>query len=176
MGTFVTRLFLATLSVHRLSPSDVVTKAVAFKAMLTTAQQQTLELAYTPDLARKWSNLPCAATCRNGIGLGTLTAGQLTAALDVIRAVEGTAANEGFDEFQQIRMADDVLAAAQGTGGGGPGGLSYGSGNYYLAFLNTPSTTGAWMVQFGGHHYAANISFNQGRVVETTPHFYGLEP
>ena len=32
------------------------------------------------------------------------------------------------------------------------------------------------MMQFGGHHYAANISFNGGHVVSTTPHFYGLEP
>lgn len=156
--------------------SDVVTKALAFKAMLTTAQQQTLELTYTTSLARKWSNLPCGNTCRNGIGLGTLTADQLAAALEVIRAVEGTASNEGFDEFQQIRMADDVLAAAQGSGGGGPGGGGYGSGLYYLAFLNTPSTTGPWMMQFGGHHYAANIGFNGGHIVSTTPHFYGLEP
>jgi len=95
-------------------------------------------------------------------------------ALQVIQAVEGTVANEGSDEFQQIRMADDVLAA-QGSGGG-PGGLSYGAGNYYLAFLNTPSDTGSWMMQFGGHHYAANIGFNQGHIVSTTPHFYGLEP
>src|SRR4051812_46176368 len=32
------------------------------------------------------------------------------------------------------------------------------------------------MMQFGGHHYAANIGFNQGHVVSTTPHFYGVEP
>lgn len=32
------------------------------------------------------------------------------------------------------------------------------------------------MLQFGGHHYAANISYNNGHVVGTTPHFYGLEP
>jgi uncharacterized protein (TIGR03437 family) len=158
----------------RATVSDVVTKALAFKALLSTAQQQVLEQTYSASLARRWSNLPCTNTCRNGIGLGTLNAEQLAAALEVIRAVEGTVANEGFDEFQQIRMADDVLAAAQGTGG--PGGLAYGSGLYYLAFLNTPSTSGPWMMQFGGHHYAANIGFNQGHVVSTTPHFYGVEP
>ena len=32
------------------------------------------------------------------------------------------------------------------------------------------------MIQFGGHHYAANISFNGGHVISTTPHFYGVEP
>jgi hypothetical protein len=39
--------------------------------MLTTAQQQDLEQTYTTSLAQKWSNLPCGATCRNGIGLGS---------------------------------------------------------------------------------------------------------
>src|SRR4051794_29044730 len=54
------------------------------RRLLSSTQQATLEQAYTPALARKWSNLPCANTCRNGIGLGTLTPDQLTAALDVI--------------------------------------------------------------------------------------------
>src|SRR4051812_7583719 len=58
----------------RAAVSDVVTKALAFKATLSSTQQATLEQAYTPALARKWSNLPCANTCRNCIGLGTLTA------------------------------------------------------------------------------------------------------
>src|SRR6202012_4324866 len=102
--------------------------------MLTSTQQATLQLTYTAALARKWSNLPCTNTCRNGIGLGTLTSDQLAAALAVIQAVEGTAVNQGFDQFEQIRMADDVLAAATSSGGSGPGG-AYGSGNYYLAFL-----------------------------------------
>ena len=161
----------------RATVNDVVTKALAFKGMLTSAQQQVLEQAYTASLARRWSNLPCGANCRNGIQLGSLTAEQLAAALEVIRAAQGTAANEGSDEFNQTRLADTVLANAQGSGGGGgPGGLSYGEGLYYLAFLNTPSTTGPWMMQFGGHHYGANIAFNQGHVVATTPLFEALEP
>jgi hypothetical protein len=149
--------------------SDVVTKALAFKALLTTAQQATLEKTYTTALARKWSNLPCGAGCRNGIQFSTLTAEQLTAALAVIQAATGTAANEGYDEFNQIRAADAYL----GANGGGSG---YGSGIYFISFLNTPTTNGGWMLQFGGHHYAANIAYNNGHVVGTTPHFYGLEP
>jgi hypothetical protein len=32
------------------------------------------------------------------------------------------------------------------------------------------------MLQFGGHHYAANVAFNQGHVIGATPFFMGLEP
>lgn len=153
----------------RATVADVVAKAQAFKALLTTAQQQTLEQTYTTTLARRWSNLPCGSGCRNGIQLGTLSTEQLAAALEVIRAAAGTTANEGYDEFNQIRLADTFLS----QNGGGSG---YGQGIYYLAFLNTPSTTGAWMLQYGGHHYGANIAFNQGHVVGATPQFEGLEP
>ena len=159
--------------------ADVVAKALAFRALLTTTQQTALESAYTATLARRWSNLPCAGTCRNGIQLGSLTPAQLAAALEVIAAATGTTANEGSEEFNQIRLADTLLAAQGGAGGGGGGpggGLSYGEGLYYLAFLNTPSATGPWMLQFGGHHYGANISFNEGHVVGTTPLFEALEP
>ena len=155
--------------------ADVVAKALAFKALLTPAQQAQLEQAYTPTLARRWSNLPCAGTCRNGIQLGSLNAEQLAAALEVIRAAAGTTANEGSDEFNQIRLADTLLGA-QPAGGAGPGNFSYGEGFYYLAFLNTPSASTPWMLQFGGHHYGANIAYNQGRVVATTPLFEALEP
>ena len=113
-GEAVSKRVYGASAVAPRAVSDVVTKALAFRAMLTTTHQQTLEQAYTASLARRWSNLPCASTCRNGIGLGTLTADQLAAALEVIRAVESAVANEGFDEFQQIRMADDVLAAQGG--------------------------------------------------------------
>jgi uncharacterized protein (TIGR03437 family) len=149
--------------------SDVVAKALAFKALLTTAQQATLEQTYTTTLARRWSNLPCGANCRNGIQLSTLNAEQLAAAVAVINAAAGTAANEGGAEFDQIRLADAYL----GANGGGSG---YSAGIYFLAFLNTPSNNSPWMLQFGGHHYGANIAFNQGRVVSSTPLFEALEP
>lgn len=163
------RLTAASEYEPRAAVSDVVSKALAFKALLTTAQQQTLEQTYTTTLARRWSNLPCGSGCRNGIQFSTLTSAQLAAALDVIKAAAGTAANEGYDEFNQIRLADTYLS----QNGGGSG---YGEGIYFIAFLNTPSTSGSWMLQYGGHHYGANIAFNGGHVVGTTPQFEGLEP
>jgi hypothetical protein len=39
----------------RAAVSDVVAKALAFKALLTAAQQQTLEQTYTTALGRRWS-------------------------------------------------------------------------------------------------------------------------
>ena len=149
--------------------SEVVTKALAFKALLTTTQQATLEQTYTTTLARKWSNLPCGANCRNGIQFSTLNATQLAAAVEVIKAAMGTVANEGSAEFDQVRLADAFL----GANGGGNG---YSAGIYFMALLNTPSTTGGWMLQFGGHHYGANIAYNQGHVVAGTPMFEAIEP
>lgn len=65
------------------------------------------------------------------------------------------------------------------TGGFPAGGLTgndYGSGLYSLAFLGTPSTTGTWQLQFGGHHLAVNTTFRAGQVVGATPKFTGVEP
>ncbi|MFT4016754.1 MAG: DUF3500 domain-containing protein [Agriterribacter sp.] len=162
-GNFFSKQYKAT------SVTDVVTKALAFKSLLTTTQQSTLQNTYTTTLARKWSNLPCGSGCRNGIQLSTLTTTQLTAAKEVVAAALGTASNQGYDLFSQILLADDYLNA----NGGGSG---YGSGIYFIGYLNTPSTTGAWMLQVGGHHMAFTIAFNNGVVVGTTPEMIGVEP
>ena len=158
------------LPVSTLTVNDIVTDALTFKSMLTTAQQSTLELSYTNALARKWSNLPCGTTCRNGIQLGTnLTSAQYAAATKIVKDALGTAANEGSDEFHQMNLAEAYLHA----NGGGSG---YDSTLRWICFLNTPTASGPWMLQFGGHHYAANIAFNNGHVIGATPFFMGLEP
>lgn len=165
-------LALLSINENKTSPAsvtDVVTAALAFKSTLTTTQQATLEKPFTTALSKKWSNLPCGANCRNGIQFSTLTASQLTSALSVIATATGTGSNTGYDQFTQILKADAYL----GANGGGAG---YSAGIYFISFLNTPSTTGAWMLQFGGHHYAFNIAFNNGQVIGTTPQMVGVEP
>lgn len=151
------------------SVSTVVTAAQAFKATLSSTQITTLQKTYTTALGKKWSNLPCGSGCRNGIQLSTLSTSQLAAAKAVMQAALGTTSGAGYDLMNQILLADDYLNA----NGGGSG---YSSGIYFISFLNEPSTTGAWMLQFGGHHMAYTISFNNGQVVGTTPQMLGVEP
>jgi hypothetical protein len=151
--------------------SDVVTAANTFLATLSTTQQSTVQQTFSSANVIRWSNFPTGIyNNRLGIRLDALTTAQRTAALAVLQAATGTAANEGYDEIQQLRAADDNLAANGGSSS------SYGNGIYYLAFLGTPSTTGTWMLQFGGHHLATNITFGSGNVTGTTPKFEGVEP
>ncbi|MGI4873915.1 MAG: DUF3500 domain-containing protein [Janthinobacterium lividum] len=149
------------------SVSDVVTAANAFIATLTTAQQATLLQTYNATNVVKWSNLPCGSSCRLGLQFTNLSQAQVTAALAVVRAATGTVANDGFDETQQIRSADDNLGTQRS---------GYSAGIYFIAFLGTPSTTGTWMLQFGGHHLATNVTFGNGLFTGPTPKFEGVEP
>lgn len=73
--------------------------------------------------------------------------------------------------------------APQRAGGGrGPGGRGpmnrddlFGSDLYYISFLGKPSTTAPWMLQFGGHHLALNITISGVKGV-MTPSLTGAQP
>ncbi|WP_240528744.1 DUF3500 domain-containing protein [Streptomyces humi] len=149
------------------SVSDVVDAADAFLDTLDSDQQSAVLLDFTEANATAWSNLPCGSTCRVGIELGSLSDEQLTAAKAVIEAAAGTGSDSGYDQITQILKADDYL---------GETASGYGSGNYYLAFLGTPGTSGTWQLHFGGHHLALNLTYKDGEVEGTTPYFVGVEP
>jgi hypothetical protein len=70
----------------------------------------------------------------------------------------------------------------QGAGRIGPGGRQpmnrddlFGSDLYYVSFLGKPSKTDPWMLQFGGHHLALNITIAGSRGV-MTPSLTGAQP
>ncbi len=140
----------------------VVCLANAFEATLTSAQLSTVQLTYTLAHAEQWSNLP--GVTRNGLAFSSLTSTQLAAALQL---AEAATSSQGYQRIQNIRGADNVL----NTYAGNP----YGSGNYYIALLGTPSTGSPWQLQIGGHHLAFNHTFN-GTYASSTPYFIGTEP
>ena len=102
---------------------------------------------------------------REGLRLGDLTPAQRTAVMTLL----STALSEdGYRKVTEIMRGDEVLRRGQGGGGRarGPGGRpggggaasAFGEDEYYLAFLGTPSATAPWMLQFGGHHLAINLT------------------
>ena len=151
----------------------VVCLADAFKATLTSDQMAVLQLPYSKADAAKWSNLPQAFSRpkRVGISFGTLNAAQLKAAKALLAAVLAPGIpNEGYDEMEGNLAADDYFGVKTGKTD------TFGTGNYNIAFLGTPSATGLWELQFGGHHYAVANTYNGGKLLGVTPSFRGVEP
>lgn len=148
--------------------AKVVCLANAFLNTLSTSQKASVVLTLNLTNAKRWSNLPCGVSCRNGLAFSSLSTTQLAAAKAVIQAASGTSGEEGYSEFIAINTADDYLGTLSSGG--------YSSGYYIIAFLGTPSTTGKWELQYGGHHYAANITYDGGSVTSITPSHQGIEP
>jgi hypothetical protein len=152
---------------------QVVRLAEAFKATLGSEQVAALQLPYSKEDAARWSNFPQAftRTKRVGVQFGSLNATQLAAVRALLGAVLAKdVPNEGLDELEGTRAADDYFGTATGNT------RVFNSGEFFIAFLGTPSTTGLWELQFGGHHYALANTYNGGRVTGVTPSFRGVEP
>ena len=59
--------------------------------------------------------------------------------------------------------------------GGPPGGAMFGKDLYYISILGKPSEKDPWMIQFGGHHLALNITIAGDRGI-LTPTLTGAQP
>lgn len=151
------------------SVEKIICLADSLKSTLTSAQIATLQLSYSYANSRVWSNLPTTMQPRLGISLGALNATQLSIAKLLVREVSGTTAYEGYEEFEQLLLADQYL---KNNGGGS----SYGAGLYYLCLNGTPSLTGTFSVKLGGHHLHIENTYNNGVLVGGTPHFEAIEP
>ena len=53
--------------------------------------------------------------------------------------------------------------------------FGFGADEFFVAILGTPSVTEPWLLQFGGHHFAYNITIVGDQMIQT-PSFIGCEP
>jgi hypothetical protein len=114
--------------------------------------------------------------------MGDLTAAQRSAMMGLLQT---TLSPDGYRKVTEIMRGDEVLRTGEGggaprggpPGGGAPGGggVVFGEDEYYLAFLGTPSTTTPWMMQFGGHHLAINLTL-AGSQASMTPSLPAAQP
>jgi Protein of unknown function (DUF3500) len=136
-----------------------VAAAEAFLATLDEKQKAKTVYDFKSDKRPRWSNLPVSsAVPRNGARMGELTKDQQTAGMAVVAAV---LSKEGYHKVLDIIAGDNIVAkggdkGGKGDKGGGKGG--FGFDNFYLAIFGKPSVDQPWLVQFGGHHLAINVT------------------
>ena len=164
--------------------SDATGKTVAAaKALLATldeAGRAKVSFAFDSDQKSKWSNLPVGAYKRNGLRWGELNTAQREAALKLLATA---LSKQGLQKVKEIMEGDEVLrvgasgnaGSPPGGRGGGTGGPNFGRDEYFLAFLGTPSLMEPWMIQFGGHHLALNLTI-VGKTNVLTPSLPAAQP
>jgi hypothetical protein len=130
----------------------IAAAAKSFLGSLEEAQRGKAVFAFKDEAQRKrWSNLPTGIFRREGLRMGDLTKAQRDAAMALLGAALSP---EGYKKVVEIVEAEEVLR--KGDSGGGR--VIFGRDEFYLSFLGQPSVTDPWMIQFGGHHLAINIT------------------
>ena len=152
----------------------IVAAAQAFLTSLDDAGRAKVQFRFDDGAQKtRWSNLPSPMFERKGIRIGDLTPTQRAAETTLLQAALSA---DGYRKVTEIMRGDEVLRT---TGGGrgprGGGGVRFGQDEYYLAFLGTPSTTAPWMLQYGGHHLALNLTLG-GAQASMTPSLPAAQP
>jgi len=182
------------LRVEPAKASDATGKTVAaaqaFLATLDDAGRAKASFAFNSDQKSKWSNLPVGIYKRNGLRWGDLNAAQRDALMKMLATA---LSKQGLQKVAEIMDGDEVLRTSDSARGGGPGGgpppggappggrgggmggPNFGRDEYYLALLGAPSLTEPWMIQFGGHHLAINLTI-VGKSNVLTPSLPAAQP
>jgi hypothetical protein len=147
--------------------SQMVKAANAFLATLDQKQRQSVLFAFNDEKQRaRWSNLPVSMVPRAGLKMGELNAAQRSAALAL---VSSALSHRGFEKVQQIMDADELLRTDEGSK------AMFGKDLFFISILGTPSEKDPWMLQFGGHHLALNVTVSGDRGI-LTPSLIGAQP
>jgi len=155
-----------------------VAAAEAFLAVLDDGGRAKANLPLDSQTRANWSNLPTGAvfqngaTERNGLKLGDMTPEQQDAALALVAAALSPA---GYEKVIEIVNADETLERTAGPSRPARNRVRFGRAEYYVAILGTPSETELWMIQFGGHHLAINLTL-AGRQSTLSPSHTGAQP
>jgi hypothetical protein len=167
----------------------IVAAAQALSSTLDDAQRNNVQFPFDGPQKARWSNFPTGIFQREGLRMGDLTMPQREAVMNLLKAALSA---DGFRKVTSIVRGDEELkktdsgrgargGGAGGRGGGRPGGppggggLIFGEDLYYVAFVGTPSTSSPWMLQFGGHHLAINLTI-AGSQATLAPSHTGAQP
>ncbi len=167
IGVFVVICSSLASASAQTATSRIVNAANAFLLTLDAKQKQSVLFALSDEKQRaNWSNLPVSFAPRAGLSLKEMTSAQRTAAMAL---VSSALSKRGFEKVHQIMTGDEVLKTNEKNN------PIFGKDLYYISLLGMPSAKDPWILQFGGHHLALNITIAGERGI-LTPTLTGAQP
>lgn len=107
---------------------------------------------------------------RKGPTFRDFNATQKTAALELLKA---SLSAQGFKKATDIIELEKALIIIEKQA---PDSRYRDPLNYHFCIFGTPSSDKAWGWKFEGHHISVNFVSNEGRIVSSTPSFFGSNP
>lgn len=145
----------------------VAAAANAFLETLDESQRGKVLFDFNDEEQRaRWSNLPTGIFQRRGLRLGEMKPAQRQAVMAILSAALSP---EGYVKIKGIMDADEYLRQT------GNGSMAFGLDEFYISFLGSPSTISPWLLQFGGHHLALNLTY-VGENEVLTPTLTAVQP
>jgi hypothetical protein len=105
---------------------------------------------------------------RKGLRLEEMTDAQKQLALDLVRA--GTSAS-GYTKATTIMSLEAILHDLEKNGA-----MVRNTGWYFFSVFGNPTKTGKWGWRVEGHHLSLNFTLEGGKVLGSTPAFFGANP
>jgi Protein of unknown function (DUF3500) len=137
--------------------------ARTFLADLNPAQKSKAVLPFNSEERFRWFYTPVA---RKGIPLKELSASQKLAGLELLRA---GLSEQGYTKAEMIRKLEDVLRELERSRERDPD-------LYFFTFFGEPTANGAWGWRYEGHHCSQNWTIVNGKLIGSSPQFFGANP
>jgi hypothetical protein len=141
--------------------------AIAFLDSLSKEQRAIAHLSYDDMLRVQWNFVPM--TDRKGLPLKDMDSVQQELALKLLKSV---VSESGFRRSELIMQYEGVLREQEGP----KSASRRDPQKYNFTIYGEPSNKSMWAVSIEGHHLSLNFVFDQGKVVDSTPQFFGANP
>jgi len=167
VGALLLAAASASPSAAQTPTAKIVSAANAFLSTLTAQQRSAVVYAWDDNQQRaRWSNFPTQMSRRGGLPLRDLNDAQRSAAMALVSSALSA---RGYEKVQQIMDGDEALKTGERNN------PIFGKDLYFISLLGAPSEKTPWMLQFGGHHLAVNLTI-VGEKGILTPTLTGAQP
>ncbi len=148
--------------------ADMAVAAEKFLGTLSAEQRKTTQLTYDDPARVDWYFVPRAS--RKGMQIKEMSAEQRKAAHALLAAALSQA---GYEKATTIMELEAILHELEKSK---QGGNIRDPQRYYFTVFGTPGEESKWGLSVEGHHLSLNFVVAEGRVVSSTPAFFGANP
>jgi len=154
------------------SGSKMASAAEKFLSALTPEQKTKATFAFDDNERLNWHFIPlqdgAKKSTRKGLPLEEMTQPQRKAALELLKA---STSAEGNKAATTIMSLEAILRELEKGGA-----MVRNPDWYFFTIFGMPARTGKWGWRVEGHHLSLNFVVEAGKVIASTPAFFGANP